>query len=116
MGKAEAFYQKFISSKQEPVRLELALQGYFASDEIQEAHRNALGDYLRRRIRPAAEALIQQNELAKLQILEAQGWMNLSVMEDCLEMTIRLKKTEAFIWLLGIKAEKYGFPDRVFDL
>ena len=116
MGKAEAFYQKFMASKQESVRLELALQGYFLDDEILEAHRNALADYLRRRIRPAAETLIRTDELAKLQILEAQGWMKPDVLEDCLEMTIRLKKTEAFIWLLGIKAEKYGFPDRVFEL
>lgn len=116
MGKAEAFYQKFMASRQEPVRLELALQGYFLSEEIPEAQRNAFTDYLRRRIRPAAEALIQRDELPKLQVLEAQGWMNASLIEDCLRMAIRLKKTEAFIWLLGVKAEKYGFADRVFDL
>lgn len=111
-----AFYQKFLASRQEPVRLELALQGYFLNEEIPDAQRKVFADYLRRRIRPAAEALMQREELSKLQTLEAQGWMDAALVEDCLRTAIRLKKTEAFIWLLGVKAEKYGFSDRVFDL
>ena len=111
-----AFYQKFMASRQEPVRLELALQGYFLNEEIPEVQRKAFADYLRRRIRPAAEALMQRDELPKLQALEAQGWMDAALIEDCMKMAMRLKKTEAFIWLLGVKAEKYGFSDRVFDL
>ena len=116
MGKAEAFYQKFMASRQEPVRLELALQGYFLDEEMPDAQRKAFGDYLRRRIRPAAEALMQRDALPMLQALEAQGWMDAALVEDCLAAAIRLSKTEAFLWLLGVKAEKYGFADRVFGL
>lgn len=116
MGSGAALFQRFTASKQEAVRLELALQGYFRNDGISEAQRAVLGEYLRRRIRPAAEAVIQADDLPKLQAMEAQGWMNAPLIEDCLGMAIRLKKTEAFIWLLGIKAEKYGFQDRAFDL
>ena len=116
MGNGEALFQKFTASKQEPVRLQLALQGYFLTDGITKEQRATFEDYLRRRIRPAAETLIQTDELPKLQVLDAQGWLDASVIEDCMDSAICLKKTEAFIWLLGIKAEKYGFPDKNFDL
>ena len=47
MGKAEAFYQKFMASRQESVRLELALQGYFLDEEMPDAQRRAFEEYLR---------------------------------------------------------------------
>ncbi|MGN0978015.1 MAG: hypothetical protein ACI4PH_08175 [Faecousia sp.] len=115
MTDGEMLYQKFRASSQEPVRLELALQGFFL-EEADETPRQEFANYLKRRIRPAAEALIKADDLPKLQTLEELGWLNANLVEDCLEMAIRLKKTQAFLWLLGVKAEKYGFPDRNFDL
>lgn len=116
MEQDEILYQKFITSKQEPVRLELALRGFFLRDGIAREQRKALRDYLQRRIRPAAEALIKEDDLPKLRALEELGWMDASVIEECLNTAIRLKKTEAFIWLLGVKTEKYGFQDKNFEL
>ena len=108
MENGDALYQKFMSSKQAPVRLELALSGFFQPD--------GYTDYLRLRIRPAAEALIQRDALDKLQVLEELGWMDASVIEDCMDYAIRNQKTQAFIWLLERKTRKYGFHDRSFDL
>lgn len=116
MENGNALYQKFKTSAQPAVRLELALQGFFCEDGFTDAQRRAFGDYLKLRIRPAAEVLIQRDALDKLQVLEAQGWMNGAVVEDCLNMAIRQKKTQAFLWLLELKTEKYGFRDRDFDL
>lgn len=115
MTDGEMLYQKFRASSQEPVRLQLALQGFFL-EEAGEMPRQEFANYLKRRIRPAAEALMKTDDLPKLQALEELGWLNSDLVEDCLEIAVRLKKTQAFIWLLGVKAEKYGFSDRIFDL
>lgn len=116
MTDGNALYQRFVASKQEAVRLDLALQGFFMEDGITEQNRQAFGKYLKLRIRPAVQALIKTDDLTKLQQLEAMGWLNAGLVEDCLDAAIEMKKTEAFIWLLGLKTEKYGFRDRNFDL
>lgn len=113
--KGELLYRKFQSSAQEPVRLELALQGYFL-DEIAETPKQTFESYLKRRIRPAAEALLKADDLPRLQRLADLGWLDASVVDSCLDAAIRLKKTEAFVWLLGLKAEQFGFPDRNLEL
>ena len=116
MENGDVLYQKFMSSKQAPVRLELALSGFFQPDGYTDKQHRDYGDYLRLRIRPAAEALIQRDALDKLQVLEELGWMDASVIEDCMDYAIRNQKTQAFIWLLERKTRKYGFHDRSFDL
>lgn len=116
MENGNALYQKFKTSAQPAVRLELALRGFFGENELTDSQREAFGAYLKLRIRPAAEVLIREDELDKLQALEAMGWIDGAVTEDCLNIAIRLKKPQAFIWLLGVKTEKYGFQDRNFDL
>lgn len=107
--------EKFRTSRQERVRLELALQGFF-QEELEESQREEFAGYLKRRIRPAAETLIASDDLEHLETLEKLGWMDEAVVEDSLKEAIRLKKTQAFLWLLDVKAEKYGFPDKRFDL
>ena len=116
MENGDALYQKFKASKQAPVRLELALLGFFQPDGYTDKQHRDFGDYLRLRIRPAAEALLQRDALDKLQVLEELGWMDASVIEDCMDYAIRNQKTQAFIWLLEQKTRKYGFHDRSFDL
>ena len=116
MENGDALYQKFMSSKQAAVRLELALLGFFHPEGYTEKQRKDFGDYLRLRIRPAAEALIQRDALEQLQTLEELGWMDASVIEDCMDYAIRNQKTQAFIWLLERKTREYGFHDRSFAL
>ena len=48
-----------MSSRQAAVRLELALLGFFQPDGYTDKQHCDFGSYLRLRIRPAAEALIQ---------------------------------------------------------
>ena len=116
MENGDALYQKFMSSKQAAVRLELALLGFFQSDGYTDKQHRDFGDYLRLRIRPAAEALIQRDALEQLQTLEELGWMDASVIEDSMDYAIRNQKTQAFIWLLERKNRKYGFHGRSFAL
>lgn len=115
MENERILYQKFCVSRQEQVRLELALRGVF-QEEPEDSHCQEYARYIKRRIRPAAETLIVSDDLGHLQRLESLGWLDAGVIEDCLKAAIRLKKTQAFLWLLGIKAEKYGFSDRKFEV
>ena len=52
-----------MSSRQAAVRLELALLGFFQPDGYTDKQHCDFGSYLRLRIRPAAEALIQRDAL-----------------------------------------------------
>ena len=115
MTAQEILFQKFKTSSQEPVRLRLALDGFFASDTPQPI-REQYEIYLRRRVRPTLEALIAAEDMARLEALEAQGWLDAALTEDGLKFAAKEKKTEPFVWLLRKKAEKYGFSDREFLL
>ena len=115
MGDGTALYQSFLSATQEPVRLDLAVRCYFGGEVSTEASRE-LEAYLKRRVRPLMELLMRQDALPKLEQLSSAGWLSPQLVEDGLDMAIRLKKTEAFVWLLRWKAEHSGFPDRDFSL
>lgn len=115
MTGGELLFQKFETSAQEPVRLRLALEGFFRPDMEPEGKKK-LEAYLKRRKRPVMEALMNADDLPRLQMLEDLGWLDAGLVDDGLEMAARLKKSEAFVWLLGLKAEKYGFPDKDFSL
>lgn len=116
MENAAVLYQRFMSASREPVRLELALRGFFAEGELEDIQHRTFADYLKRRIRPAMESLMKADNLSGLRKIESLGWLDEKLTEEGLDMAIRLKKTEIFIWLLGIKADKYGFRDRSFEL
>ena len=107
---SEARYQKFTTSAQAPVRLELALEGYFEGG----SHREAYAAYLRRRIRPAAEALIAANEAEKLEVLT--DWMDEAALEDALRMAREQGRIEAQVLLLQCKTARFGSRDRDLSL
>ena len=52
-------YEKFQTTGQERIRLACALEGFFLTNECEEEKKTAYGQYLKRRIRPAMEALIR---------------------------------------------------------
>ena len=111
----DALFQSFQAASQEPVRLRLAVECYFGGTASPEQTRTLEG-YLRRRIRSVIELLLQEDALPRLERLAAEGWLNPGLVEDGLDMAIRRKKTEGIVWLLGWKAEHYGFADRDFSL
>lgn len=108
-------FQQFRTAAREQVRLPLAAQVYFSGDATPEQARE-LESYLRRRVRALMELLIREDELPKLEYLAAEGWLNPGLMEDGIDMAIRLKKPESYVWMLRWKAEHYGFSDRDFTL
>ena len=108
-------YQKFAASKQEPLRLSIALEGFLREETDAEA-RNAYREYLRRRLRPAAAALIEADGAAGLARLAAEGWLTGKLTDDLLRTAREKRKTAALVWLLRWKGEQYGFHDRDFSL
>lgn len=109
----DAVFQQFRSAAREQVRLPLAAQAYFSGEATPEQTRE-LESYLKRRIRSLLELLICEDDLPKLEALA--DWLNPGLVEDGLDVAIRLKKAECYVWLLKWKAEHYGFADRDFSL
>lgn len=111
----EALYQKFLSSQQAAVRLELALNGFFAEDRFLPHQRQAFADYLKLRILPALRSMIDGEDVDRIRQADDLGWLSASVAEEGLLYAIRQQKSQCFLCLLQIKAEKYGFQDRNLD-
>ncbi len=116
MTKAETVYQQFTETKQEALRLSAALTGFFLAEGVTADEREAYAAYLKRRIRPAAEKLIREEDTEKLAVLEAQGWLSKRETEALIAMARRLGKTSSLVWLLHLKNEKYGFQENKYRL
>ena len=113
MVNADAVFQQFRTAAREQVRLPLAVEAYFSGETTPEQTRE-LESYLKRRIRSFLELLIREGQLTKLETIA--GWLNPGLAEDGLDVAIRLKQSEAYVWLLKWKAEHCGFSDRDFTL
>ena len=70
---ARKLYKKFTATRQEPVRLAVP-SGVF-SPSGRAGRREAYGKYLKGRIRPAVEAVIEEDGVEKLEKLEKLGWL-----------------------------------------
>ena len=103
-------YQQFLELKQEPRRLAIALEEYFTD----EAHRDAYGAYLQRRIRPAAAALMDADDIERLEGL--RQWFTAPLVDELLQTAIRLRKPAAAVWLLQVKQAQFGFPGHGLSL
>lgn len=109
----EALYQKFRTAQREAVRLAAALRGYF---DCPDGHREEYFSYLTRRLRPTAEALIETNRVRELSVLEAEGLFTPELTDAFLDTAITLGRPEIIVWLLRLKENRWGFPDRDFRL
>lgn len=108
--------EKFLSGKQEKIRLELALKRYFScrtweKDKV----RKEYGPYLSLRIRPAGEWLIQQRENRKLAVLLEDFQLQGAVLESLLLKAEKYQNTEAQIFLLQKKKEQQGFKEEGWE-
>ena len=67
-------YEKFLTTGQERIRLACALEGFFLTNECEEEKKTAYGQYLKRRIRPAMEALIWEENFNQKKSFDSQVW------------------------------------------
>lgn len=109
-------YETFLHSGQARLRLQAALEGFLSAGEPEEEHLAEYAAYLKRRIRPAMELLIEQQDLPGMERLEAMGWFGAAELEGFLRTAREKQKTEALVWLMKLKDEKYGYRQDEFEL
>ena len=113
---AEHLYRKFGSTKQEPLRLAVALRGYFLAEEVTEEEREDYGAYLKKRIRPAVERLILEDDWEKIEKLYENEWFGERELEGFLQLAEEWRNPAALMGLLHLKKENYGFKEKKFEL
>lgn len=118
MEKEQGFlYEKFKSTGQERVKLSLALEGFFdETSGCMEDAKLAYSQYLRRRIRPAMELLIREENIQKMEQLEKNNWFGRNELESFIRTARKEQKLESLVWLMKLKDDKYGYTDRDFTL
>lgn len=123
----EELYCVFRETRQEPLRLAAALEGFFRTD-VDKAERGIYGTYLRKRIRPAAEKLIETEDTVKLERLAKCGWFGVRELDGFIRTARERGKTASLLWLLHYKdrlrrgdetgrwqsAGTGGMPDNVY--
>ncbi|MDE7246176.1 MAG: hypothetical protein K2O18_19690 [Oscillospiraceae bacterium] len=107
------YYQRFIGSRQESLRLTIALERFIQAEGEE---REAYIRYLHRRLQPAATALIAAGDTARLAELAKMGWFTEKQTDGMIAQAQKEKKNAALVWLLRWKGEQYGFRDRDFSL
>lgn len=106
-------YQKFKESRQEKLRLEIALQEFF-HETAEESHRAEYGAYLQRRIRPAVEKLIADGEMDRLERLLECGWVKERALDTFIAEALQQDQRAVLLLLLSFKDRTFGFKDREF--
>lgn len=115
---AEQNYQKFKSTKQETLRLQAAVAGFFDNSQGHESaeQKAEYAAYLKKRIRPALQALLKDNRIDEIEQLEDMGWFGAEILEELIEKAQAEGRFSAVIRLMRRKAEKYGYQDRDFSI
>ena len=120
-------YEKFRETKQAALKLRIALEEYFREEadtgspprETEEETAKEWQDYeayLRRRVRPAAEELMEQNRIEAILQMEEMGWLDGGVLEQLIAAASEKNKTACWMALVKRKGERYGFGSRDFSL
>ena len=98
-------------------KLEQALDIYFQdkpdgeSEEFREAQK-----YLKLRIRPAMELLIEREDTERMEQLEKCGWFSAKELENFIRHAQEKTKLRSLVWLLHLKNTKYGYQKKDFSL
>lgn len=111
--------EKFLNSKQEKQRLFIALSRYFVlREEMTEESQIFVQyrDYLKLRFRPAAQELIKEKEILKLQTLFEDFGTDRLRTEECLLLAQKDGDGEMTQWLLAYKASHFGFAGKQYEL
>lgn len=113
----EELYRRFKETGQEQIRLETALKGFFAEKERKDGkYAREYESYLKRRIRPSVEALIEAESVERIEYLEKLGWFDGQKIDDFIRIARERRRQQALVCLLRIKNEKYGYEDKDFTL
>lgn len=109
-------WKKFETTAQEPVKMAMALWGYFMKEGISQEQRACFGEYLKSHIRNAVEALIEEDAPEKIAVLEGMGWFKEQELESFLKTARERGKSQALVYLMNLKDQKYGYREEEFPL
>ena len=108
--------EKFLSSRQENIRLAIALERFFdlcPEDGLLYARYR---EYLKKRFRPAMEKLMKARETEKVKVLFGLDTVPLVQMDELLALAQKYGSTESVLWLLSKKEEQFGFGGKDMEL
>ena len=91
----------FNTTASEQKRLCAALSGYFDTPDLSEEQRSAYAAYLQKRIRPAVETLIREDDFSKLKSILQTSWLSDADRKRFLNFAADQQKWEAFRILLN---------------
>lgn len=111
----EELFRRFQESQQPPVKLALAIEGYFHRKSRLPEAAKAYREYLGRRTLPAAQSLIAREDTAGLAALAAEGLVTKPMLEELLRYANDRRKPESLVWLLKEKERRYGYEAERFD-
>lgn len=103
------------SQERKAAEIERMLQNFF-EDTVSEAEKKESEKYLRLRIRPVMERLIEQEDTERLEKLEAFGWFGAVQLDAFIQAAAEKRCISSLVWLLKLKKEKYGYKDKDFSL
>lgn len=109
-------YRKYKETKNDAVRLAVALRGFFVSEGISQEQREEFGGYIRAQIVPAVLELIEEEDVEKIGTLEEMGWFTGEQVELFIRTARERHKTAALVWLMHLKDKKYGYAEEEFFL
>ena len=111
-------YRKFKETGQEALRLKIALEQLLGRDRemLPQEVRTEYERYLKKRIRPAMEQLIMNGETDQIVHLGSYGWFGEKELDSFLDKARKEYRTAAWLVLLRMKQERYGFRGRDFTL
>ena len=82
----------------------------------EEERQEEYGIYLKKRIRPAMEALIRSQQIEQMEILAEQGWYGKKELETFIRTAREEGRLQALVWLMKEKNDRYGYEDGEYDL
>lgn len=91
----------FNTTASEQKRLQAALSGYFKGTDLPKEQRSAYATYLQKRIRPAVESLIREDNFLKLENVLQTGWLSDADRKRFLNLAADQQKWQAFRILLN---------------
>ena len=113
---AARVWKKFSETRQEPVKMAMALWGYFLKEGISIQQRQEMAAYLKPRVRNAVEALIEEDEPEKIAVLEQAGWFGEKELDDFIRTARERQKLQALVYLMKEKDAHYGYRDEMLEL
>ena len=94
-------WSSFRTTTSEQQRLRAALSSFCESQDLPEEQRAAYTAYLRKRIRPAVEMLIREDDFSKLENILQTGWLSDADRKRFLNLAADQQKWQAFHILLN---------------